>query len=50
MANQLMNAVVIKTNLNVQVYSVSGGWCNYADCKTIYKAEDLKMKGEAKDA
>jgi len=48
MANQLMNAVVIKTHISVQVYRVSGGWCNFADCTTVYKDEDLQMNGEVK--
>lgn len=37
-------AVVKSTGLRVNVYRLkSGDWCNYDDCKTIYKENELSF-------
>lgn len=42
MENKLKKAKVKSTGNIVEVYKLNSGlWCNYADCTTTYKSEDL---------
>ena len=42
--NKTRKAKVKATGQIVEVYRLHrGGWCNYADCKTEYKEEDLQF-------
>jgi len=42
--NTIRKAKVKATGQTVEVYYLQkGGWCNYADCKTEYKEEDLQF-------
>ena len=44
MAKSTRKAKVKATGQTVEVYKLDkGGWCNYADCKTEYKTEELEF-------
>ena len=42
--SKVVKATVKATGKQVEVYKLrSGGWCDYSDCKTVYKDEELKF-------
>ncbi len=42
MSNNTKKAIVIATGKEIEVYKLNrGGWADYSDCKTEYKAEEL---------
>lgn len=42
MSRPIYNATVKATGQKVQVYKLdSGGYCNFSDCTTTYKKEEL---------
>lgn len=46
MANELKKAIIKATGKSVEVYRLNRGtgeWCNYNDCKTVYKEKDLRF-------
>jgi len=50
MSNELLEATIIKTGAKIQVYRLkSGGFCNYADCNTRYKKEELRFTKHHKE-
>jgi hypothetical protein len=44
MAQETKKAIVIASNKEVIVYSLKkGGYCDFSDCKTEYKENELKL-------
>lgn len=44
MSNQLKEAIVVGTTKAIKVYKLkSGMWCDFADCRTTYREDQLKF-------
>jgi len=45
MSRETKKAVAKATGFKVEVYRLNnGGWCNFADCKTLYKEDELTFQ------
>jgi len=48
-SNPLYNATTVKDGRSVQVYKLgSGNWCDFSNCTTQYKPDEVKILGKVK--
>lgn len=49
MSREIKKVKVNATGLSVEVYRLNGGgWCNFADCKTLYKEDELTFPNQTR--